>query len=244
MHALRGEALERYGKLPYPQTAGPPARLYFPLIGERLEPFKSVQLGPLVVSDFPPMAQAAVAEFEGLGHPVRVLELGPGRGTLAALLQRRFPTTVAAYFGMELDPHVEGPYAKVGTFDQIDGPIDVVIASEVIEHIAAEQFYAEFLEPLRARLSPDAFMLVSIPNPLVPGGIYRDFTHVQNYPWYDLYALLRLCFREVDITKSHYVCTAARFFGLVPRMILTGLQELDWAEGLIAVARGPVPHTS
>jgi 2-polyprenyl-3-methyl-5-hydroxy-6-metoxy-1,4-benzoquinol methylase len=241
LHALRGEALERYGRLPYPQTGGPPAKAYFPAVGRRLDPYKSVRFGPLVVSDYPPIAQVAVAEFARLRRPIRVLEIGPGRGTLAALVQERFPNVVTAYLGMELDPNVEGHYTRVTRFDEIDKPIDVVIASEVIEHIPAETFYAEYLKPLARILSPDALMLASVPNPLCPGGILRDFTHVQHYPWYDLYALLRLAFERVEITKSHYVCNPSRLFGLLPRMLLTSLQELDWTEGLIAVARRPIP---
>ncbi|HEY5258939.1 MAG TPA: methyltransferase domain-containing protein [Candidatus Baltobacteraceae bacterium] len=240
LHALRGEALERYGRLPYPQTGGPPAKVYFPAIGS-VEPYKSARLGPMIISDYPPIAQIALLEFSRLRVPVRVLEIGPGRGVLAALLQRRFPDIVQAYYGMELDPHVSGPYRRVARLDEVDGPIDVVIASEVIEHMPAEVFYAQFLAPLGGILAPGAFMLTSVPNPLVPGGIVRDFTHVQNYPWYDLYAILRLGFEEVEITKTHYVCNFPRLFGLLPRMLLTSLQELDWTEGLIGIARRPVP---
>ncbi|HVS47015.1 MAG TPA: methyltransferase domain-containing protein [Verrucomicrobiae bacterium] len=241
LHALRGEALERYGRLPYPQTGGPPAKAYFPAIGRRLDPYKSVRFGPLVVSDYPPIVQVVLSEFARLPRPVRVLEIGPGRGALAALVRERFPNVVTAYLGMELDPHVEGPYARIARFDEIDKPVDVVIASEVIEHIPAEAFYADYLRPLARILAPDALLLASIPNPLAPGGIVRDFTHVQNYPWYDLYALLRLAFERVEITKTHYICNASRFFGLLPRMLLTSLQELDWTEGLIAIARRPIP---
>lgn len=242
LHALRGEALERYGRLPYPQTGGPPARAYFPAVGRRLPPFASVRLGPLVVTDFPPIAQVALAEFARLRRPVRVLEIGPGRGALAGLLQARYPETIAAYLGLELDPHVEGPYARVASIGAIDGPVDVVIASEVIEHIPSETFFAEYLTPLARALAPDALLIASTPNPLVPGGIVRDFTHVQNYPWYDLYALLRLVFERVEITRTHYVCNAARLFGFLPRVLVTAAQELDWTEGLIAIARGPIPR--
>ncbi len=240
LHALRGEALQRYGRLPYPQTGGPPAKAYFPAVGRRLDPYKSVRFGPLLVADFPPIVQVALSEFARLQRPVRVLEIGPGRGALAALLQERFPS-VTAYLGMELDPHIEGPYTRIAHFDEIDKPVDVVIASEVIEHMPAETFYAEYLVPLARVLTPDALMLASIPNPLVPGGIARDFTHVQNYPWYDFYALLRLAFLGVEITRTHYVFNASRLLGLLPRMLLTSLQELDWTEGLIAVARSPIP---
>ncbi len=241
VHALRGEGLERYGRLPYPQTGGPPARVFFPAVGRRLDPFRSIRLGPLVVTDFPPVAQIAFAEFARLQRPVRVLEIGPGRGTLAGLLRTHFPEKISAYLGLELDPHVEGPYVRVERIDAIAEPVDVVIASEVIEHIPSEAFFAEYLTPLTKVLAHDAVMIASTPNPLVPGGIVRDFTHVQNYPWYDLYALLRLAFERVDITRTHYVCNAGRLFGFVPRVLVTAAQELDWTEGLIAIARGPIP---
>jgi len=240
LHALRGEALERYGRLPFPQTGGPPVRAYLPAIGRRPGPYRAVKLGPLTVTDFPPIAQVVLAEFRQRRGVARVLEIGPGRGALAGLLKAHFPHAIAAYHGLELDPHVAGPYERIADLADLREPVDVVIASEVIEHIPAETFYRDYLTRIARALAPDGVFIASVPNPLVPGGIVRDLTHVQNYPWYDLYAVLRLAFRRVSIVRTHYVSTPARLLGLVPRIVLTALQELDWAEGLIAIARDPI----
>jgi len=242
LHGLRAEGLRRYGRLPFPQTGGPPARISFPSFGRKVGPYASVGIGPFVIGDFPPIARVALECFAAIDRPVDVLEIGPGRGVLAGLLRERYPEKIAAYYGVELDPHVEGPYVRVaGVRDA--GPIDVAIASEVIEHVPAEVCYAEFLAPLAAIVRPGGTAIFSIPNPLVPGGIVRDFTHVQNYAWYDLYAILRLAFARVDVTRTHYVFGPGRMFGLPGRVAIAKMQELDWCEGLIAVARDPIAPT-
>jgi hypothetical protein len=243
IHALRAEGLEKYGRRPYSAASGPPTKIAFPSVGRRGTAngaYRSVGIGPWSVTDRPPIVGFVDAWFERRRDPVVVLEIGPGRGTLASHLRERFPSLIRQYYGIELDPSVSGPYERLGSIQEAREPLGLILASEVIEHMPAETFYSEVMGPLAERLLPDASMIAGIPNPLVPGGIYRDFTHVQNYPWYDLYALMRLFFAEVEIHRTHYVFNPGRVLRLAARVALAGLQELDWCEGLVSVASLPI----
>jgi hypothetical protein len=206
--------------------------------------YRSIAFGPLAVTDRPPIVGFVETWFANRERSAAVLELGPGRGVLAAHLRAHYPRLIGTYYGIELDPTVTGPYQRIASVGHVLEPLDLVVASEVIEHMPAETFYADLMGPLAAELAPGAAMIVGIPNPLVPGGIYRDFTHVQNYPWYDLYAIMRLFFSEVEIYRTHYVFTPSRVLRLGLRIVLAGLQELDWCEGLVCVASRPLQPTS
>jgi hypothetical protein len=92
---------------------------------------------------------------------------------------------------------------------------------------------------LTSKLSPSGSFVLSTPNPLAPGGIARDFTHTQRYPWYDLYAVFRLAFREVNVYRTHYVFSFRRLLQLIPRFVLCLLLELEWCDTLICVAKRP-----
>src|SRR5665213_954804 len=140
LHALRAEGLRRYGKLLYPQTGGPPARISFPSVGRSVGPYVSVRVGPIVIGDNPPIARVALETFAKLDGRSNVLEIGPGRGVMAGLLRERFSEKIGAYYGVELDPHVSGPYERIARIEDAAEPIDVAIASEVIEHMPSEIF--------------------------------------------------------------------------------------------------------
>jgi hypothetical protein len=188
------------------------------------------------VLDRPPVARFAERIVRESNRPLTIVEVGPGTGLLAARLQRSYGEKIRAYYGIELDPNVEGPYRRVASLEAVGEPVDLFIASEVAEHMLADRWYAEFLEPLRRHASDGARALVSVPNPVGPGTYARDFSHVQPYPWYDLYAITRLAFDDVQIVRALYVWSLQRLLTLVPRIVLCSMIEMDWCDNVICIA--------
>jgi hypothetical protein len=224
---FRAEALKRYGSNEMSVLKGPPARAYLPRVS-----------GGKILNH-PPLWRHVMPFVKSMPNPACVLEIGPGTGGLAEFLQAGFGPKIARYLALERDENVQGPYERVGSIRAADAQIGLAIASEVAEHMTADDFYAHILCPLSKRITDGGVFFGSVPNPLAPGGIARDFSHVQRYPWYDLYAILRLQFDEVRIYRTHYLWTLPRILFLVPRIVLCAIQELDWCDGLVWAAARP-----
>jgi hypothetical protein len=237
--SYRIEGLRKYGGRLTSDIYGPPCRVSLPTLTLRAPVVPSVKIGPFHVGDNPPVLavlRRCVAEF---GKPSVIVEIGPGKGTAAGALRAEFAERITAYFGLDRDEAVDGPYEKVASIDEIDRKIDLVVASHVIEHMAPDAFFDGFLTPLLPKLERSAAIVVATPNALSPASIFGDFTHVQGYAWYDLYALLRLFFETVDVVRSRYLWSPARLSWLLPRIALTRALELDWCEEIICTARRP-----
>jgi SAM-dependent methyltransferase len=95
-----------------------------------------------------------------------MLEIGCGRGTTARLIQERFGCRVT---GIERHPDVAADAARhlarviVGDVESasIDGTYDVILASELIEHVSDPELV---LEKLRKALRPAGRIVLSVPN--------------------------------------------------------------------------------
>lgn len=239
---FRQEGLRKYGARLYYQIYGPRPRVSLPTVTRREPAFQSVRVGPVFVGDRPPVVHFVDRVFSEAGDRLTVVEIGPGRGNLCTYVKRRYAPKTASYYGIELDPDVGGPYERVDSVEHVPAPIDVAIASEVAEHMLADQFVDEYLQPLVRRMAARGRLLISVPNPIVPGGIARDYSHVQSWPWYDMYAVLRLFFDEVDVARTHYLADPKRLAVFPLRFILAHCQETDWCEGLVFTTRGPQRH--
>ncbi len=239
--ALRTEGMRAYGRRFPHDIAGPKARVVFPRIGTSSAAYGSVRVGPLRIADRPPIVDVVERVVGSFARPITIVEIGPGEGRLAGALRERFGAKIVRHYGIDRDPLVAGPFARVHDLDAVSEPIDLVIASEVVEHMSADDM-ASLLASCAMKSAPDAAIVLGTPNPLVAGGILRDVTHIQHYPWFDLYAIVRLFYGSCTIERTHYVCTPQRLLQLAPRIALARLQELDWCEGLIAV--GSVPRVT
>ncbi|MGR4065264.1 MAG: methyltransferase domain-containing protein [Vulcanimicrobiaceae bacterium] len=237
---FRAEAFAKYRANAMSTITGPKARAYLPVVKSRKHaPKGSRGIGSVAVLNFPPVWHHVCSALTSLDRKVRIVEVGPGKGELAEYLLATYPDRISNYYGLERDRNVIGPYERIDSPEQLPGRIDMLIASEVAEHMTADEFYSNVLVPFRNRLAPDAIIVVCIPNPTAPGGIARDFSHLQNYPWYDMYAIMRLEFKRVDVVRTMYLWTLPRLLFFLPRVVLCTLLELDWCEGLVFVASGP-----
>ncbi|MHB8433429.1 MAG: methyltransferase domain-containing protein [Candidatus Tyrphobacter sp.] len=236
----RVEGLKKYGGRLTSDIYGPPSCLSFPTIGLKAPAaMPAVKIGPFHAGDNPPILVALRRLLAKSRAPVRVLELGPGRGTLAAALRAEFAGRIEAYYGIETDQMDSDSYTRLSSVREITESVNLVVASEVIEHLSPDAFFGEFLTPLLPRLTPEAALVVGTPNALAPSSIFGDFTHVQAYAWYDLYALLRLFFESVDVLRTRYVWSLERLATLVPRAIFARILELDWCEEIVCISRRP-----
>ncbi|MGH7737331.1 MAG: class I SAM-dependent methyltransferase [Candidatus Tyrphobacter sp.] len=234
----RREGLRKYGGRLTSDIYGPPFALAFPMLHRAPPPRPWVKMGPFYVADNPPALRVAERAIEQMDAPVRILEIGPGDGSFAKSLRARFAEKIAAYYGLEPDESVRGSYTRLASVHDAPQDIDLVIASEVIEHMTPESFFDDLLGPLRSHLSAGCELIVGTPNALSPSSIFGDFTHVQGYAWYDLYALLRLFFERVDVLRTRSVWSAQRLFSLPARVVLAKALELDWCEGVVCRATG------
>jgi hypothetical protein len=236
--SFRAEAFRKFGGDALSAFAGPPAKLLFPTITLSYEASAMKRVGPLRFIDRQPVVPFVDATLSAATAPMTILEIGPGSGNLARDLLRRYGTVISRYVAVDRDASVSGPFECYKSVEDVPYEIDLVIAAEVIEHMPVDAFYGSILLPLQARLSKDARLVVTTPNPLAPGGIARDVTHVQRYPWYDLYAVLRLAFSDVEVTRTHYLFSYRRLLQFPLRVVLCTLLELEWCDGLTAVASG------
>jgi len=238
--AFRNEGLRKVGTRYTDDIERPQARCFFPTVwhGSRETSYPAVSLGPIRVSPVGPtliLADEAIAERSR----AKVLDVGCGAGRFRDYLQLRRPKREIEYVGMDVaPPAVDFPvYRDLG--DVTDRDFDLILMSEVAEHMPADVFADDYLRRFPAMLKPNGVLVVSVPNPLAPTILHRDVTHVQHYPWFDLYAMLRFFFDDVDVVRTHFVCSFRRLFSLPMRRVLSFFLEVDWCEGIVLLARQP-----
>lgn len=170
---------------------------------------------------------------------LKVLDIGCAAGRFRDYLADADPDRTVDYMGMDIAP----PAVDFPVFARLeDVPargFDLIFMSEVAEHMPADVFAKAYLSRFPALLAPGGVAIVGVPNPLAPTILQRDITHVQHYPWFDLYAMLRFFFEEVSVTRTHFIHSPRRLLSYPFLRVLSYLLEVDWCEGLTLVARRP-----
>lgn len=218
------------------------AKLFWPTIwpADANPPYAPVKVGRYKIGATLPAFATVVDEAMKRHAPCRVLDIGCGEGKLLQYLRASKALEVERYVGIDsARAEAEFPIYETIAALPAEGAFDFVVMSEVIEHMTYRVFFEEFLTKMRRLLSADGALILSTPNPLTPGVLERDVTHVQHYPWYDLYAILRFAFRHVSIARAYSVSGFGRLASLPLKMAVNSILETDWCEGLIAVASEP-----
>jgi SAM-dependent methyltransferase len=164
-----------------------------------------------------------------------VLDIGSSDGMFYKFL--RFTHVAPRYSGLEIDETVSSDTPVYRKMSDIDSSFQVVTMFHVIEHMTSAQFLELMTDLLRV-LDPRGTLIIATPNILCPGVFERDIEHRQPYPWYDLYAILRLFFSNVEVRRGHYLSTPLRMASIPIRVVLGILTEQDWCEEVVFVARG------
>lgn len=242
--ALRAEGLAKYGARLTDELERPPARCFLPAVwrASRETALPAVSLLGLRIGAVGP-TQRIAEEAVARRARVKVLDVGCSAGRFRDYLELRDPKRAVSYVGMDVaPPPVDFPvYRDVAAVPDRD--FDLILMSEVAEHMPVDAFVEEYLARFPSMLGPGGVAIVSVPNPVCPSVLERDVTHVQHYPWYDLYALLRWYFGRVDVVRTHFVSSPRRLAMLPIRRAFSYALEFDWCEGLVLAARDPLQTT-
>ena len=238
--AYRNEGLRKVGTRLIDDIERPKARCFYPTVWHRSRHtnYPALALGPIRVAPVGPTLIVAEEAIAALDH-AKVLDVGCAAGRFRDYLRLRRPKREIEYVGMDAaPPAVDFPVYR-SLADVSDRDFDMILMSEVAEHMPADVFADEYLRLFPAMLKASGVLVVSVPNPLAPAILHRDVTHVQHYPWYDLYAMLRFFFDDVDVVRTHFVSSARRLLSLPMRRVLSYFLEVDWCEGIVLLARKP-----
>lgn len=239
--AYRNEGLRKFGAFLVDQIERPPTRCFLPSVwpASRETKFPSLRAGPLRIGAAGP-SMIVADELLARRTSVKILDVGCASGSFRDYLELRDPARRIDYAGVDV-AHFGVNFPIYETLDEVPGnDFDLIFLSEVAEHMPADRFAQEYLQRLPRMLKRDGFAVVSVPNPLAPAVLHRDVTHVQHYPWYDLYAMLRFYFEDVDVLRTHFITSPRRLFALPLRRVLSYMIEVDWCEGLVMTARRPI----
>ncbi len=239
--AYRNEGLRKAGAVLTDQIERPAARCFFPTVWPASRPtnFPSMRVGPWRVGAAGP-SMIVAGELLAGRTAVKILDVGCAGGSFRDYLRLRDPARRINYAGVDV-AHFAVDFPLYENLGQVPGnDFDLIFLSEVAEHMTADTFAEEYLQRLPGMLKSDGLVVISVPNPLTPAVLHRDVTHVQHYPWYDLYAMLRFFFEDVDVLRTHLISSPRRLFALPLRRALSYVMEFDWCEGLVMTARKPL----
>jgi SAM-dependent methyltransferase len=200
--------------------------------------------------------------LDRLPRDARILELGPGPGTLLAWLRSRGFRDVAGVDASPADAALANERLRaelVTVGDAVDhleenrASFDAIVLKALLEHLPKERLL-RLVRALAAALRPGGLVLVEVPNMdwlLAGHERYMDLTHEVGFTRESLVSLLRLGFEEVGVEGSRPVAPTRSQRLLRPaavallRRLLYVLGEgasdtLFASRSLIAVAREPV----
>ncbi len=120
--------------------------------------------------------------------------------------------------------------------EEINEQFDIVVSSEVIEHLDAEA-KCNFIDELFRLTKPGGCVAVSTPNANHPNIFWRDFTHIMPIHYYDLAGLLgKSGFNNIGIYRLAKLNWKKRFTIWRYRKLLD-LIHTDFAQSILAVGQ-------
>jgi len=164
-----------------------------------------------------------------------VLDVGSSDGMFQKFL--KLNGINVRYAGVDVDTSFTPDFELYHSLKEVRGKFDVVTLFHVIEHMPLSEFL-DLLAQIPALLQNPGIAILATPNILSPGVFERDIEHTQPYPWFDLYAILRIYFGQVDVLRGHYLCTLLRLASIPVKVVAGVLREQDWCEEVILIARG------
>lgn len=166
----------------------------------------------------------------------RILDFGAGDNRIKTKFLQQGYRGEFRTFDVSLEfPH---DYRSV---EEIGGRFDCIFLLEVIEHLPLPAFY-ETIDLLVPLLAAEGTLVVSTPNPACIYPMWAgDMTHIQQYPLSDLLAIfMRRGFAcesyRVVMTKERVPLTG-RFRLFLKKVVTTRILGVDYAEGIIVIAR-------
>lgn len=118
-----------------------------------------------LIPQYPQMLDALVSALPfDCSRPVRVIDLGCGTGTLAALVFQKFPKAEVTcldlaenMIGLARAKLAQYPLAQyvVGDFESFEGEFDAIVSSLALHHLVTDADKERFYRRIHERLLPD-----------------------------------------------------------------------------------------
>ena len=208
----------------------------------RVEAFKIPW--PTLISSGDPLYEAQNPEAEQIKlyfsklseKSPKILDIGAGQKCLERALKIRHIDT--DYHSMDVT-NASGEKYDFRDIECIVGQYDLIVMQEVIEHLPLETGL-RYLRKAYELLSPNGFLVVTVPNMFRPVQFFVDFSHITHYPLPDLYAILRsigfkgeATLRRVEIRPAGL--SIKQRVILQARKLLYRLMGFDWAHGVLCM---------
>jgi SAM-dependent methyltransferase len=179
--------------------------------------------------------------LQNIPKNAEVLDIGANDRTL--LKQLNGAGFSGKYKSMDISKDTMHDYRSI---DEINDHFDVVVMKEVIEHLPLG-VCIDYIRRIREILKPGGRLILTTPNVFsVVHWEAWDITHVQHYPYHDLYSILRSQGFQVDLKRIAEPILNRK----LPLNLLKLLYQLihvhcfrptDFAGSLFAVARPVTP---
>ena len=161
----------------------------------------------------------------------KILDVGAHNRKLGEYLLKINPTII--YKSMDIDKSLPHDYYNL---NDINENFDIIILSEVIEHIHFEEG-VRTLQKLRELLNEDGKIIISIPNVDHPNRFFRDITHKVPYRYDELGAvLLYIGFNVNKIFRIYNEPFFKRLFRIYCASHLHRYLDVDFAPTVVVVA--------
>lgn len=167
---------------------------------------------------------------------LKILDIGCASCDLADYLENGHGIKID-YFGVDISSDC-AEYPVVETIDEIKADnFDVIVMTHVAEHLKLDDYIENYQKKLAEKLRPKGYFVFAVPNPLNIKNTFCDMTHIQIFPWYEAYALLRFSFSKVNVSRLENLNNLFDIIFLPLRMIACRLVYLDTAKSLIFVCK-------
>lgn len=189
-----------------------------------------VRFGPILQL---PVVSSIYEEIRRLHSGGPILDIGAGSDKP---LQKILGLTAPPYFSLDVDPEGEFDY---GGFEDIPPAtnFDLVVMSQLLEHLSIPEAWAT-LQGARQVVSTDGALVVGVPNAHHPVRFHSTITHITNWPYNDLYAMLReagfIVRRLLRTNKSPLTHNPLKAWIV---MLVCRELRIDWCDSLILTAR-------
>jgi len=165
------------------------------------------------------------------GPRITVLDVGAGYRDLFDKLDKVHD--VINYKSQDVDRRQQHDFYST---EEINEQFDVVVSSEVIEHLDAEG-KCNFIDELFRLTKPGGCVAVSTPNANHPNIFWRDFTHIMPIHYYDLAGLLgKAGYKNIEIYRIAKLNWKKKITVWRYRKLLD-LIHSDFAQSILAVGR-------
>jgi|LGOV01.1.fsa_nt_gb ubiquinone/menaquinone biosynthesis C-methylase UbiE len=178
----------------------------------------------------------------------KILDVGCGDGYITSLIFKKFEDVVgidiskkAINFAREKN---QGAKFVVGTCTNIpfsDESFDIIVASEVIEHVSYNDGKV-FLKEARRVLTPKGKIIISTPNlsnlyRRYLGKLNKNSEHLKEYTKDELIRLLSAHFRILYINSGVSLPISLPFIGAIP--IISRFMGIPWCQNYIVGEKMP-----